>query len=174
MQALKNSGKVQHVGIAVRGNEAARAAIESNFFETIQVAYSILDQRMAPDILESAQKNNVGVINRSVLLKGVLTRNYSSLPDSLAPLKEAATKADAIAQELGTVLPALGLQFVLSNSAISTALVGTMKIEHLAAAQKATTKTPLPDEVLAKLKDLAISDPDLIDPAKWPPPTQTV
>ena len=49
-----------------------------------------------------------------------------------------------------------------------------MKIEHLAAAQKATTKTPLPDEVLAKLKDLAISDPDLIDPAKWPPPTQTV
>src|SRR3989344_5167951 len=47
MQKLKDEGKVRFVGISVRGEEVALAAIDSGFFDTIQVAHSILDQRMA-------------------------------------------------------------------------------------------------------------------------------
>lgn len=174
MQTLKDEGKVQHVGIAVRGEDAAIAAITSEFFETIQIAYSILDQRMAQNVLSQAKQKNVGIINRSVLLKGVLTQHYPKLPDTLAPLKEAAGKAEEIAQELGTILPGLALQFVLSNPAITTALVGTMKTAHLASALKAAEAEPLPEEILNQLEQLAIDDPSLIDPAKWPKETQTI
>lgn len=193
MQKLKDEGKVQNVGIAVRGEDAAIAAITSGFFETIQLAYSILDQRMdtlttfarrknegdqytrqETSILSAARSANIGVINRSVLLKGVLSKHYSNLPEPLAPLKKAAAQADELAQSLGTILPGLALQFVLSNPAVTTALVGTMKTQHLAAAQKAAAAPPLPPETLKQLEQLAITDPDLIDPAKWPKETQTV
>jgi aryl-alcohol dehydrogenase-like predicted oxidoreductase len=185
MKTLQGEGKVQHVGIAVRSEDAALAAIDSGFFATIQLAYSILDQRMGNPplppyqggqngVLATAHKHNIGVINRSVLLKGVLTRNYPNLPDALAPLKTAAEKADAIAQELGTILPVLALRFVLNNPSITTALVGTVKSEHIAGALKAAESESLPPEVLEQLEQLAISDPNMVDPAKWPKETQTV
>ncbi|MBI1833408.1 MAG: aldo/keto reductase [Candidatus Andersenbacteria bacterium] len=174
MQKLKDEGKIQHVGIATRGEEAPLAAIDSGFFETIQAAYSILDQRMVPHVLPKAAAAGVNIINRSVLLKGVLTKHYSKLPTALTPLKEAAAQAEQIALEIGTNLPSLALRFVLSHEAISTALVGTMKTQHLKAAQDAVEAGPLPPEIIAKLEALAISDPNLIDPSRWPKETQTV
>lgn len=174
LRTIKDEGKVQHVGIAVRSEEAAMAAINSEFFETIQVAYSIVDQRMAPTALPHAHTQKIGVINRSVLLKGVLTRHYPNLPDSLAPLKKVAKQANTIAEELGIILPDLALQFALSNPAVTVALVGTMKTKHLAGALKAAEAKPLPKETLKQLEQLAIDDPNLVDPAKWPKETQTV
>ncbi len=169
MQKLKNKGLVQHVGIAVRGEEAAQTAIESNFFETIQTAYSILDQRMAPRVLPLAKEHNIGIINRSVLLKGALTPAAERLPEALTPLKGKARAAAAIAAALGIDLPALAIRFVISNPAISTALIGTVEPKHLETAIRAVRAGPLPEAVLTELCRLAIDDRTQVDPAKWPP-----
>ncbi len=174
MQKIKDEGKVQHVGISTRGEEAPLAAIKSGFFETLQVAYSILDQRMAPEVLSAAKEHNVGIINRSIYLKGVLTPAYTKLPDSLATLKQHAEEATKIAGELGTNLPALAMRFVLSNPAISVALIGTTQADRLQTALNAAEAGPLPQEILEKLSRLAITDPKFIDPAQWPKETQTV
>lgn len=168
MQGLKDEGKIQHVGIATRGEEAPLAAIASGFFETIQAAYSILDQRMSARVLAAAQEANVGVINRSVLLKGALTPKRSVLPDGLALLKEHADRAEAVAEELGTDLPSLAIRFVLSHGAASTALIGTTKPKNLERALTAAADGPLPQEVLEKLYAIAVDDPDQVDPARWP------
>lgn len=167
LQKLKDEGKVQHIGIATRGEEAPLVASASGFFETIQTAYSILDQRMQDQVLPAAQKDNVGIINRSVLLKGTLTPQWRELPDALAPLRTNAERAEHIATDLGLDLPTLALRFVLSNPAVSTALIGTFEPAHLEAAAKATTMGPLPENVLAQLYDLAINDPTQVDPARW-------
>jgi aryl-alcohol dehydrogenase-like predicted oxidoreductase len=168
MQKLKDEGKVQHVGIATRGEEAPLAAIKTGFFETLQTAYSILDQRMGKSVLPSAQKNNLGVINRSVLLKGALTPAAQKLPDQLAPLKNNSAKAAAIAKEAGMDLPTVALRFVISNPVISTALIGTIKPQHLETSIKAVEAGPLPDDILTELAKLAIEDPLQVDPSKWP------
>lgn len=167
-EKLKDEEKVMHVGIAVRGEAVALAAIETGFFETIQLAYNIVDQRMSTNVLQKAAEKNIDIINRSVLLKGALTPARATLPDSLHQLKTNADKADAIAKQLGMDLPTLALRFVLSESAVSTALIGTVKASRIESALQALKEGPLPAEIVEELTSLAITDPEQIDPAKWP------
>lgn len=169
MQKLMDEEKVAHVGIATRGEAAPLAAFATDFFETSQVAYSILDQRMAQTVLPHAQKKNIGVINRSVLLKGALTAAAAQLPNELTSLKENSLKAAQIASTLGIDLPTLAIRFAVSNPAITTILIGTINPEHIATAIAAATEGPLPSSVLDHLYALGITDPNHVDPALWPP-----
>lgn len=182
MRQLKDEGAVAHVGISTRGETAPLAAFAADFFETLQIAYSILDQRMdsppltkggteGGSILQLARQANIGVINRSVLLKGALTPAAERLPDQLAPLKENARRAAAIAAELATDLPSLAIRFAASHPAISTILIGTTTPAHLATAAAALTAGSLPHDALTQLHTLAIDDPTQVDPAQWPPIT---
>lgn len=168
MQKLKDEGRLRWAGVSTRGKETPLAAIRSGFFDVIQVAYSILDQRMA-SVLEEAQKKDIGIVNRSVFLKGALTPAGGRLPDKLASLKENSRRAAEIADRLGINLPDLALRFSLSNPAVSVALIGTNKTNHLESAVKAAEQGPLPAEILNELERLAVSDPTQVDPARWPP-----
>lgn len=169
LRGLKETGKVQHVGISTRGEEAPLAAIKTGFFETLQLAHSVMDQRMVSSVMTEALKNNVGIINRSVLLKGSLTTTRrEQLPEQLSVLKENSRQAEKIATELGMDLPTLAMRFVISNPAVSTALMGTTKPERIAPMVAAVSAGPLPEDVLSRLRELAIEDPLQVDPAKWP------
>ena len=167
-QKLQDEQKILHAGVAIRGEAAALAALNTGFFETMQVAYSIADQRMAQAVLPQAQTANVGIINRSVLLKGALTNARKKLHPSLAALREISDKAAAIAQQTGMDLPTLALRFAISNPAVSTVLIGTTKPHHLQSAIEAANTGQLAPDILQELLPLAISDTNQIDPAKWP------
>lgn len=166
-QKLKDEGKVQFVGIAVRGEEAPLAAIKDGFFDTLQFAFSILDQRMAKLVLPEAKKYNIGTVGRSVLLKGALTPVSQYLVAGLAPLKRGSDRAAEVAATFGVDLPSLAIRFVLSNPLISTAIVGSSKIENVENIVKAAEAGPLPAGVLRSLYELAIDDPMQMDPTKW-------
>ena len=166
-QKLKKGGIIRFTGVSTRGEDAPLSAIASDFFDVIQVAYSILDQRMSRVLIE-ANKNNIGVVNRSVLLKGALTPLREKLPNGLKLLKEKADKANKIAISLGIDLPILAIRFALSNKNISTSLIGTNKIENLEKSIKAIESGPLPKEIITKLEKLAIDDTKQVDPAQWP------
>lgn len=168
MQKLQSEGAVQHVGIASRGEDVPLAALQHDIFETVQAAYSILDQRMMPRVFPAAEKKNVGIINRSVLLKGALTPKSATLPGQLQSLKDGAAAAAEIAAELGIDLPTLAMRFVISNPAVSVALLGTTKVERLQQAADAIAAGPLSSDILQRLSALAITDPDQVDPGRWP------
>lgn len=168
MTKLKDEGKVKHVGISTRGEEAPFAAIESGFFETLQLAHSILDQRMVSRVFAAAKEKNVGIINRSVLLKGVLTPAAKYLAPSLTTLRRNSKRASEIAGGLGTDLPSLSIRFALSNSAVDVVLVGSNKLKNVEAAVKAAESGPLPEDVLRELRGLAVEDINQVDPRFWP------
>lgn len=168
MEKLKEEQKIQHVGIAIRGEATALAALNTNFFETIQASYNIVDQRMTPRIFALAQEKHVGIINRSVLLKGALTNKRDKLPESLQQLKENADAAAKIAQSINMDLPTLALRFTLSNQAVSTSLIGTTQTKHIESALEIASQESLPQNILEQLHMLAIHDTNQIDPAKWP------
>lgn len=168
MKKLQTEGKVQQFGIATRGEEAPLTAIASGFFVTLQTAYSILDQRMAPRVLPQAKSKNITIINRSVLLRGALTPAAEKLPAELDPLKNNSRAAAAIAQELGLDLPQLAIRFAASNPAVSTILIGTIKPNHLETALAAISAGPLAQNILETLYTLAINDPTQVDPSQWP------
>lgn len=166
LQKIKSEGKIEVVGIATRGENMPQQAMDLGF-ATLQTAYSILDQRMAEKVLPQAAATGTQVINRSVLLKGVLTPARENLPEELAPLKANADAAGKIADELGISLPDLAIRFCLSNSNISTALVGTTKPEEIESALTAANAGPLSNETLSALYELGITDSKQVDPSQW-------
>lgn len=169
MEKFQQEGKIKFTGVSTRGEEASLAAITSGFFDVIQIAYSILDQRMKTQILPAAKKANVGVINRSVLLKGTLTPLRKDLPAGLELLKSQAEKVNTVALSLGIDLATLAIRFSISNPNINISLIGTNKIENLIQAIRAVEAGPLPKETITQLKKLALTELNQIDPAKWPP-----
>ena len=128
---------ILHAGVSTRGEEAPLSAAQHQIFRVLQIAYSIADQRMESRVLPMASNKNIGIINRSVLLKGSLTPLRKNLPSELAELVQTADKAEKIAAELGTSLPSLAIRFALSNDKIATSLVGTGNISNLEKSVKA-------------------------------------
>jgi len=168
VQKLKDAGLVRFAGISTRGEEAPLAAIESGFFDVLQLAHSILDQRMEDRVIAEAAKHNIGIINRSALLKGALTPAAEYLSPVLAPLKKNSDAAKRIAENLGIDLPTLALRFALSSPEVGSVLVGTNKISHLQSALDASGQGPLTQDVLDELHTLAVDDPMQVDPKNWP------
>lgn len=169
MRALKDEGKVRFTGISTRGEEAALSAIRCDFFDVLQTAYSILDQRMSGNVFPLARKADIGIVNRSALLKGALTSAVDSLPDGLSVIKRRSHEAAEIARRHAMDLPTLALRFALSEAAVSTVLIGTNKEEHLRTAVNAAEAGALEEDILDELKSLAVEDPAQVDPARWPP-----
>ncbi|MCR4325889.1 MAG: aldo/keto reductase, partial [Patescibacteria group bacterium] len=134
----------------------------------LQVAYSIADQRMVARVFPAAQERGVGIINRSIYLKGVFAGKVGYLPETLAPLKAVTEETQRIADELSISLPELALRFTLSEPAINVGLIGTAKFGHLEHAVGALSRGALPADVVESLHGLALTDPDQIDPARWP------
>ena len=70
LKDFQASGSVRYIGASTYGTDAPKIAIEQGV-NALQVAYNILDQRMADDVFLLAEREGVGVVVRSVFLKGV-------------------------------------------------------------------------------------------------------
>ncbi|MBU2249723.1 MAG: aldo/keto reductase, partial [Gammaproteobacteria bacterium] len=70
---LKRDGLARRVGVSVYDFWEALTAIQTGLYDTIQVPFNLLDQRMAKEVFPAAQAAGVGIILRSALLKGALT-----------------------------------------------------------------------------------------------------
>ncbi len=101
LQDLKQAGKFRFIGASVYGEQAARHAIESGGFDCLQVAYSALDRRPEDCVWPQALQCDVGIVARSVLLKGVLTPRHRYLPEQLSILREAADQLGELAEQAG-------------------------------------------------------------------------
>jgi aryl-alcohol dehydrogenase-like predicted oxidoreductase len=169
---LKNqqSGKIRFVGVSVYGEENALFAMKMGCFDIIQVAYSLLDQRMAKDIFPIAKELGVGIINRSVLLKGALTPRAKWLPDKLLSLRQASEKIIKNFAISWDTLPQLACRFCLSCKFIHTVLIGTKNKKEIKDAINAYSDGPLGNKELEIAKGLGLDDEKLLNPYYWPMP----
>ena len=79
LATFKSEGRIRAIGASVYGDEAALAAINHGGYECLQIAYNVLDRRPESGVFALAQVRGVGIVARSVLLKGALTNRYQSL-----------------------------------------------------------------------------------------------
>lgn len=169
LEEARRAGKIRAIGASTYGLEAPMAAIRHGGYDCLQVAYSILDRTLEETAFPAARAAGIGIVARSVLLKGVLTHRRVHLPPALDELKTAAAKAAVIATEAGIAdLPELAYRYVLANPALSSALVGTARIEELETSASFGLRPPLPAGVASRLRELKITNLDLLNPGKWP------
>jgi aryl-alcohol dehydrogenase-like predicted oxidoreductase len=164
----RDNGMVRCLGASVYTEEEALAVIASGCFDLVQVAYNILDQRMATRVLPAAESAGVGVIIRSAFLKGVLTPRGQWLGAGLEPLAAAAGEIVECLSLDWESLPIAALRFCASASQDATVLVGVQNTSELQAAVQAMSLGPFSRDKLDKLRTFAMGDEHLLNPGQWP------
>lgn len=162
---LKSAGLVRAIGASVYGAGTALTAIRSGVFDTLQVAVSALDRRLEADVLPAAHAAGVGVLARSVLLKGALTDRWHHLPGALAPLKDAVARLEGLCESL----PELGYRYALSVAGIDCVLTGASSEPELESALRWAGRGPLPTDTLATIRAAELLPAHILSPAYWPP-----
>ena len=167
LDRARQAGKIRYIGYSSYSEEAAQAVIDNGQWDTLQIAYSIFDQRNALTIIPAAAAGDMGVIIRSALLKGALTEKSKHLPERLAPLAERTRALESLLATGHPTIPQLALRFVLSNTAISSIIVGADRIPHVEEAVSVSDGVGLPNHIYDQTLSLAIDDPELINPSTW-------
>lgn len=167
LEDLKARGVCRFVGASVYDEEVALKAIESGRYDCLQIAYSILDRRPENATLAAAECKDIGLVARSVLLKGALTYRYTELHDNLRPLREAVRQLLAATGTNASGLPALAYQYVLSQRSIHSALVGASTVEELEAVVNSTLWGAPSFATLKTALDVGDCSA-YVDPRQWP------
>lgn len=178
-QKLHAQGKVGHWGINGLGDtEAIHTALDGNA-HTVQACYNLLNPTAGmptPDgypfqdfeqSINKATDKNMGIIAIRVLAAGALSGSISRHANAAQNVGPIATSNDFASDverarrfdfliEDGYVssLVEAAIRFVISNSKISTTLVGISNLEQLEQAIEFTNKGSLPSEALEKLPDI--------------------
>ena len=169
LQEAKDRGEVRFIGATVYDEEAALAVIRDGRFDLLQVALNVLDQRMLAHVLPAAAAAGVGVIVRSAFLKGALTPKAQWLPESLAPLRDAAARArDLLAGGSWDRLPEAAMRYCLSVPSVASVLTGARTIAELDEALAAEGAGALEPAQLSGAAALAVTDDHLVNPQHWP------
>ena len=169
----KRLGQIRFLGASVYGEAAAMAAIACGQFDVLQIAFNILDQRMAANVLPAADSAGVGVLVRSALLKGALTPRAQWLPGPLDRLRAGAEQArDLLANGSWDALPKAAMRFCLSFPTVASVLTGARTAGEIDVAIHAETEGPLGDSLLQEAARLGLDDERLLNPSHWPLPQE--
>jgi aryl-alcohol dehydrogenase-like predicted oxidoreductase len=166
--AARQAGVVRAVGGSTYGVEMPLLALQTDLFDALQVTYSVLDQRLADQVLPLAAARGVGVVVRSILLKGALTARGDHLPTHLAVLRERSRQFRGLVagSGLGASPVQVAIAFGLAHPQIDSVLVGVRSESELREALGATA-VRLPHDLLEQLRALRLDDAELLNPSTW-------
>ena len=168
LQEFQQRGDIRAIGASTYGTADPLRAIEAGV-DALQVAYNILDQRMDDAVFPKAAEAGVGIVVRSVFLKGALTPRSVDLPDHLSELKEKSDAVKAIGAKQSPPLNQIeiALRFALSNPKISTTLIGARTEKEVAIALTYAALGNLSDDVMANLHQLSWDNSYMLNPGNW-------
>ena len=167
MQRAQEVGYARFIGTTTYGEAAPLAVLEDGRFDCIQLAYNLLDRQFEERVLPLAKENDVGVVIRSVLLKGALTYRYAHLPEELRELRTVVEAVNSLCRAQSSSLSELAYRFVLAHPAVSTALVGTGRVHELQEIVSFAGCDALQPELLHDIREVVVS-PDQLNPGTWP------
>jgi aryl-alcohol dehydrogenase-like predicted oxidoreductase len=178
MDDLVTSGKVRYIGCSnTLAYQLARAIGRSELhgyvrFESVQPRYNMLFRENERELLPLCAEENIAVIPYNPLAGGMLTGKHRAgtpTEGSRFTLGNAAGRYQerywhdqmfasleeirAVAEEVGTPMTTLAVQWCLANPAITSPIVGASRPEQLAASV-AAAQSPMDPEVKARLDEI--------------------
>lgn len=152
---LREEGKCRYIGMTGYPIETlARAVTETDLDVILSYAqHTLLNTRLASDLLPLCERRGVGVINAAAVALGLLTPGGSRIQVPAGDrIVEAARRAVEVCAERGADIAFLANQFAIQRCGAATTVIGTTKARHLDAAITAES-TPIDDELLAVVLD---------------------
>ncbi len=161
----RREGTIRLLGASVYTEEEALAVIRCGCFDVLQVAYNLLDQKMAKRVFAAASEAGVALILRSALLKGALTEKAQWLPPELTDLRAA---VERLKDRTGTwqQLTRLAYRFCLSVPEASSVLVGARTVGELDEALRAAECGALDPSATHACEQNALGE-EWLNPSHW-------
>ena len=125
-----------------------------------------MDQRQG-ELFKKADEKGIGIVVRSVLLKGLLSDRGRNLHPALKDVENHIAKYHELLEGTNYKLPALATKFALSFPEVSSVLVGIDKQEYLEEALRTVDGVYLSKEKLNKARQLAYPEPEFINLPYW-------
>jgi aryl-alcohol dehydrogenase-like predicted oxidoreductase len=167
LDRFKREGKIRFYGVSLEKTEDGIVAIETGKPDTLQVVYNILHQDPEENLFPLAQKENIGILARVPLERGVLSGRFKKREefvekdwrrgvfpdDGLAQTLAAVEKLDFLVKGDVPNLAQAALRFILSHPAVSTVIPGIRTVSQVEDNLVASGKV-LSSEDLTRLRDL--------------------
>lgn len=178
LDELVRQGKLLFYGVSVERIEEGLKAMEYPHVQSVQVIFNVFRQRPAERLFNVAQEKNVGIIARLPLSSGMLTgklrKETKFAPDDHRAFNREGAAFDrgetfsgidyetglAAVEELKTFVPAgltlgdMSLAWILSHPAVSTAIAGARRVQHVEENARAADLPALDLEVLGRIRAL--------------------
>lgn len=166
MLKLKKKGVARSIGVSTYLAEESKKVIESGVWNVVQLPFNLMDQRQQ-NLFGLASKNGVGIVVRSILLKGLLSTRGKGLNEKLQPVEEHIQQYHGLLNGTCKTLPELAVKFGLSFPEVSSVLVGIDKLEYLEQSLVAADGNYLDKEQLHQAQLLAYPDPAFLNLPYW-------
>lgn len=163
---LKAEGAIRSTGVSTYSVEETQKAIETGVWDVIQLPFNLMDQRQAQAFALAAEKG-VGIVVRSVLMKGLLTSKGQQLHPALADVENHLRRFDDLVATGFPDLSTLAVRFVATFPEVSSLLVGIDKPDYLHQSLAAVNGPHLDAETLVRAKNLAYPDPAFLNLPHW-------
>ena len=168
-EILLQEGRIRAYGISTNNLDVLKRFNANGSCSVVQVDYSLMNRKAEEDFLPYCQENNIGVMVRGPLAKGLLSGRYdksTKFTDSIrtswhadanAQAKfeadiERVEKLKAVAKP-GQEMVQMALRYVISHPAVSVVIPGAKSPEQ-AAMNAAAGSEVLSDDLVEKLREL--------------------
>ena len=153
-EILKREGKIRHYGISSIRPNVIREYVKRSNIVSVMMQYSILDRRPEEWCLSLLQQNNIGVLARGALAKGLLAgkeaKEYMSY--STSEVKNVIEIVNKLS-DTNRSMCKTSIQFVLKNPAITSAVIGIRTEDQLKACAVDSLKEELSNKELITLRN---------------------
>lgn len=163
---VKKSGKARAIGVSTYLPEETKVALEIGIWDLIQLPFNLMDQRQRTFFSLAAQKG-VGIVTRSVLLKGLLSDRGKDLHPALKDVENHILSYKELLNGSAPDLATLAIKFALSFDEISTILVGIDRMIYLNKSIEAGNGDYLNKMDLLRAGDLSYPDPEFLNLHNW-------
>jgi aryl-alcohol dehydrogenase-like predicted oxidoreductase len=165
-RTLREKGLFRASGVSTYTTEETQKAIEKGCWDMIQLPFNMMDQRQGA-LFKDAHEKGVGIVVRSVLLKGLLSNRGKNLHPALKDVENHIAGYEGLLKETDDNLPSLATKFALSFPEVSAVLVGIDRQEYLEQTLKTANGNYLDTETLKRAGELAYPEPEFIDLPLW-------
>lgn len=140
-EELKQAGYIRAYGISSIRPNVIREYVKKSSIDAVMTQYNLLDRRPEEEILDLLYENNIGVLARGPLAKGILSKEAVNKIEKKAEngyLDYTHDELISIYNTLNSIIPKdiplnhIAIQYVLKHPAVASTVFGASSVEQVA------------------------------------------
>lgn len=168
LNGLKDEGIIKKIGVSIYYLDEAEKGLQDNMIDTIQIPYSIFDQRLEKGgFFNRREILNKEILSRSAFLQGLILMNEKDVPPFLTKSIPVIRKMNELCEKYQISKAVLALNYVKRQMGIDYLVFGVDNLEQLKEIISASTNK-IDDELVSIIsKEFNGLDSDIIIPSLW-------